>query len=340
MGTQTQQSAPTQAPIKDAGEAYDLIAPYVRAQFAFRKSGIDYACNHLNMPDAPSLGSQLLKSGLKIGIAAAAGAVAATTGGLGVVAMGAIGGAFGALGGEIVDSVFAAQSAPQGVEEFRMERTNVLTEMEARETEMLVGGLAKTDATGWAQALADYKKMEKNKALQAIEIDSTLDGWMNAVNEKANGSSGALKQGDQELDSATTGRLHIAGTVTASNSGPSISLSSATINGLDKAELRNRYLDRKIADIGMFCQFAIHMGIHHGALGFRSGAANPVIEDDCGDFKANLGRLSVSGPAITSPNYDWSTKANEGAKKVVAALNGKKLKDFGLTTIDDGGMFE
>jgi hypothetical protein len=119
--------------MKSAAEAFDHIQPFLTAQFDFRESGIDSVCNQLNIADGLSMGESLMKSGLKIGLAAAAGAVGAATGGMGWIALGAIGLGF-AAGSEIVDAVFSAPGAPAGVEKYRLGRLNVLHEMKARET--------------------------------------------------------------------------------------------------------------------------------------------------------------------------------------------------------------
>lgn len=338
MGKTNQQAAAPQTTFKDANDAYDQISPFLTAQFQFRDTGINQACNQLREFDQPSLGAQILKSGLKIGLAAAAGAVGGATAGLGLVALGAIGLGFG-IGGELVDGVFAGAQAPAGIEEFRTKRLNVLHSMQAKETARLKKLLNGGDQEAWGKALGDYANMQQNVSLQNLEIDSTVDGWMNGVNSNTNGTGGTLGEGSEELDSITTGRLHIDGTVTPGNSGPVVRVTGATLDGLETAALRNRYLDRKLSDIGIWCQFAFPLNFELGALGFRASESQFLI--DGGDnFKSALGRMSVNGAAMTAPGYDWSKDVCEGAEKVKNALGGKKLRDFGIAEVAAGGMFE
>jgi hypothetical protein len=342
MGDHAQATA--QAPqqetetFRDVNDAFDQISPFLQAQFEFRQAGITYACNQLNQVDQPSLGAQLLKSGLKLGLAAAAGAVGAATGGLGFVALGAIGLGFG-IGGEIVDAVFASGSAPQGVEEFRLSRTNTLTQMKARETQALRRGLNAGAQSDWSRALTDYQNMQQNSRLQQLEIDSTLDGWMNGLNSNANGTGGVMGQGSEELMDVTTGRLHLQGNVTVNNYRPSVLVRSATIDGLDNATLRNRYLDRTLGSIGTFCQFAFPLGGEWGGIGFQAGNSSWMIQGGQ-RFKYQLGQISMTGPAFTTPNYDWSADAFAGAERITDILLSWTLRDLGIREVAAGGMFE
>jgi hypothetical protein len=333
MGQQHQTPAPstTTAAFTDVSDAYDQIQPFLTAQFEFRETGINQICNQLNQVDSPSLGMQLLKSGLKIGLAAAAGAVGAFTGGLGWVALGAIGVAFG-VGGEIVDGVFAGPSAPAGVEEYRTNRLNVLTSMKARETSAMRTRLNQTDSAGWQRAFADYQSMQNNAALQRTEMNATLDGWMSALNTQTNGTGGSIGEGEEASTDETTGRLFLQGSAHNAGSGVTVGIASASIDGLDNASLRNMYLDRSVRDIGMFIDLAMYQGGEYGALSFNAGQDNIGAEGGT-RFRAGLAMLVNSGPVLTGPDYDWSAHWQDGAHAVKAVLDDYTLRDFGITEV-------
>lgn len=243
------------------------------------------------------------------------------------------------LGGELVDAAFSGNSVPAGVEEFRTKRLNVLYDMQARETDALRQRLTQRTTTDWTQAYTDYQNMQRNAALQNTEIDATIDGWMNAINSNANGTGGTLRQGDEGLTDVTTGRLHIQGSATPTRNSISVGVRSASLDGLDNASLRNRYLDRTIGQIGLFCQFAFYAGGEMGGIGFRADSNQYVIEGG-NRFKSALGRMSIAGAAMTGPDYNWANDASEGAGKVGDILKSWKLRDFNIQSIDNGGMFE
>jgi hypothetical protein len=311
-------------------DAYDQIQPFLTAQFEYRETGINQICNQLNQADAQGLGMSVLKTGLKLGLAAAAGAVGAATGGLGWVALGAIGLGFG-VGGEIVDAIFSDPAAPAGVEEFRTKRLNVLTNMKARETSKLKENLKAKTAPEWERAYADYQAMQTNAALQATEMNSTLDGWMNALNARENGTGGDIGEGSEVGTDMTTGRLFLTGTVGRQGS-VRVGINSANIDGLDNASLRNSYLDRSISDIGMFVDFAFYMNGDYGALQFNAG--QDYIGMDGGDrWKSGLGYLTVDGPTIHSPDHDWGADWADGARLVKAVLNDYTLRQFGIREV-------
>jgi hypothetical protein len=325
---------------QDAGQAYDIIAPFVEQQFDFRQSGITYVCNELGNVDQPSLGAQLMKSGLKLGLAAAAGAVGAFTSGLGWVALGAIGLGFG-MGGEIVDAVFTGPSAPAGVEAFRLGRDNVLNRMKAVESSTLRQRLNQATPEQRLAAYNDYERLQTSNELQQAEINSTLDGWMNAVNQQANGTGGSIGQGAEASTDMTTGRLFLSGRAYRREGSVMVGLSSASIDGLDNQELRNSYLNRSLGEVGMFVDFALYAGGEWGALTFQAGNTNIGIQG--GDrFKSAIARFGEAHdrPGFWSADHNFAQDWAEGAQRLLSILRGNTLRSFGLSSIETGGMFD
>jgi len=334
--TPRQEDNAEQGRFETVGAAYDLIAPFAEQQFDYRQSGITYVCNELGNVDAPGMGSQLLKSGLKIGLGAAAGAVGAFTGGLGWVALGAIGLGFG-VGGEVVDAVFAGPSAPGGIEGYRMGRENVLNRMKAVETSALRTRLGQATVEQREEAYNSYERVATSQELQQAEIRSTLDGWMNALNAKVNGTGGAIGEGSAGSTDATTGRLFMRGRAYRRNGAFQVGVSSATIDSLDNAELRNSYLNRSISGIGMFVDFALYCNGEWGAITFQAGNSQLAVEG--GDrFRAGLGNLAPShdGPGFWSADHSCADHWNEGAIRILQLLNSTTLRGLGVSSIDAG----
>ena len=169
------------------------------------------------------------------------------------MALGAIGTGF-AVGSEIVDAVFSGNSAPGGVEGYRLGRKNTLFDMKAREGSKLRVQLNNASPEQWDQAYTDYQNNQRNVGLQQLEKNSTLDGWMNAMSATHSGTGGSIGEGSEGSLDATTGRLYIFGRVSrdSNNENVSIQLYSAQMDGLDNNELRSEYLGRSIGDIGCF----------------------------------------------------------------------------------------
>ncbi len=325
---------------QDAGEAYDVIAPFVEQQFDYRQSGITYVCNELGNVDQPSLGAQIMKSGLKLGLAAAAGAVGAFTGGLGWVALGAIGLGFG-MGGEIVDAVFAGPSAPAGVEAFRMGRENVLNRMKAVETSALRRRLNQATPEQRQAAFNDYERLQTSNELQQAEINSTLDGWMNSVNQQPNGTGGSIGEGESPSTDMTTGRLFLSGRAYRRGGTVAVGLNSASIDGLDNQELRNSYLNRSLGDVGMFVDFALYAGSEWGALTFQAGNSHIGIEG--GDrFRAGVAMLGEAHdrPGVWSGDHNFAEDWAEGARRVLDILRGNTIRSFGVSSVGTGNLFD
>lgn len=339
MGQQRQSQSQAQAQTDSAGasqfddisDAVDQITPYLTAQFDFREEGVRSVCDSLLQVDPPSIGMQLLKSGLKIGLAAAAGAVGAATGGIGLVAAAAIGAGFG-LGGELVDAAFAGSSAPAGVIEYRTQRMNVLNAMKAEETSKLRDELERRGESEWDRAFTDYQNMQNNANLQRLEMNSTLDGWMNSMNEKANGTGGAIGEGDTSSTEMTTGRLFLQGRAYNDGNGIRVGINSASIDGLDNATLRNSYLDRSVSEIGCFVDFAFYAGREYGALNFNAGQDNIGLQG--GDsFKSGLGYMSYSGVNMFAADHDFTQDWGRGARQIQDVLDDYTLRDFGLSEV-------
>lgn len=182
--------------------------------------------------------------------------------------------------------------------------------------------------------------MQQNTELQKLEADSTLDGWVNGLSGSAHGTGGIIDEGSEELNSITTGRLHLSGTVfmdDSSSTGIVVRVNTASLDGLENASLRNRYLDRKLDDIGAFCQYAFNVvdrnyRMEHsygavGGLGFRASESS-IARQGPGNWLRALGYMTSSG------------EPGDGARKVLDILLSYPLRSFGVSSIDDGGMME
>jgi len=164
-----------------------------------------------------------------------------------------------------------------------------------------------------------------------VIIDTTVDHWMTALNGQTNGTGGAIGQGDEELSSATTGRLHMEGHVRGASTDLTVGIREASIEGLNNATLRSRYLDRKIKSIGMYKTFGFYLGGISGGIVHANGQLG---WQPTGRFASFLGHLTIpAGGAFVSADHSDEDDAGQGAQLIWNVLKEHTLRDFEISSV-------
>jgi hypothetical protein len=155
-----------------------------------------------------SLGSQVLVTALKIGVAAAGGALAATTAGTGILAAGLIAGA--AAAATELPPLFGGDEDTLDADKFGSKYKAALREGWPRS----IGRLHEQ-----MDSLEDAKKVKKATLALRRRVETVkdnmrselLDAWVNALKVKTQDKSTPQSMGSAPLGNSTPGRLHIEG---------------------------------------------------------------------------------------------------------------------------------
>jgi hypothetical protein len=281
-----------------------------------------------------SVGSQVLVTALKIGVAAAGGALAASTAGTGLLAAGLIAGATAAV----------IELPPLlGGKDDSLDPDKFGSKYKAALREGWPGSVGKLheqmDTLEDARAVhtATLKLRRRVETVKDNQRSELLDAWVNALKTKSQKDSPPQSMGSQPLDNSTPGRLHIEGVKLdpKGDDGPtSVEVDNlrAKLTGVPE-EARQQVQGRVVRDIrvartieGTGEAKVVGRGViqSHFAFGIHP-SGTPYLQSDevTGPAKDQLARIPGAG--------DWK----EGLLAIWNKIDHRTLKSLGVSNVEN-----
>jgi hypothetical protein len=306
----------------------------------YKLLGIDDIKSELNKRDE-DVTPDMLKTALSIGVAAAAGALAATGFGTGIAAGALIAGSAAAASAlpDFVDGDFGPTLNPT---EFCATYSIALTEKWPGSVNKLLGQMTTLD-----EARETHRNVlairGKPTEIRKNQMNEILDAWVNALKAATQKRTRPQDMGTKNFNDSTAGRLHIEGiTINGRQERTTFDIShlKAKLTAVPK-DARNLIRDRRIGDINV-------------ARTIEGSGGDPVLSDPrfaprfafgvhpqrTKDEDGNTFHILQYSPDETTESareqlkrIDGASSWQDGLTRIWDAIKGRTLSSLGVTSV-------